>query len=209
MRRKDGSRFFATVMTTALKDVSGELVGFSKVLRDTTEQKRAEDTLREAANRKDQFLAMLAHELRNPLGPIGNAIHMLAAMTPDNKDTARLTDIVKRQVTHMTRLIGDLLDVSRITRGKILLQKKRADLREVVGTAVEDHRKILEKRSACRRVASRSADLDRRGRNALVAGNQQPAAQRQQVYALRRHSNDDADAGCRGQKRQHFDSRYR
>src|SRR4029079_3891992 len=98
--RKDGSRFYAAVMTTALKNEAGKVVGFSRVLRDTTERKRAADALRETAERKDEFLAMLAHELRNPLGPIGNAIHMLAGMTPHNKDVARLTDIVKRQVTH-------------------------------------------------------------------------------------------------------------
>ena len=98
-----------------------------------------------ADQRKNEFLAMLGHELRNPLGPIGNSIHLLGRLLPADSDAAaRLLSLVKRQLSHMTRLIGDLLDVSRISRGKISLKKTRVDLREVVRSTVEDHTKILE-----------------------------------------------------------------
>src|SRR5204862_1684835 len=99
---------------------------------DITDRKRAEDALREADRRKDDFLAMLAHELRNPLAPIRNALHLLRLQGGDPGRVERLREMLERQVGHMTRLIDDLLDVSRITRGKITLHRERRAPRQRV-----------------------------------------------------------------------------
>ncbi len=103
---------------------------------DITERERAEAALREADRRKDEFLAMLAHELRNPLAPIRNAVQLLK--TPGRAVQAdALIRILERQLSHLVRLVDDLLDVSRVTRGKIELKREHVDLREVATHAVE------------------------------------------------------------------------
>ena len=118
--------------------------------RDITELKRAEQTLREqsallkdADRRKDEFLALLAHELRNPLAPIVNSVHVLKASIPDSPDLRWATDVIDRQVRLMKRLVDDLLDVSRITTGKINLRRNRIDLAEIARSAVEDSRPLI------------------------------------------------------------------
>ena len=102
-------------------------------------------TLKEADRRKDEFLAMLAHELRNPLAPIRNAVQILRAKGPPMPELQWATEVIERQVQQMTRLVDDLLDVSRITRGKIELRKERVDLAAVVDSAVEASRPLIEK----------------------------------------------------------------
>jgi len=103
---------------------------------DITQRDKAEEALREADRRKDEFLAMLAHELRNPLAPIRNAVQLLK--TPGAAaDTAALTQMLERQLSHLVRLVDDLLDVSRVTRGKIDLKREITDLREVARHAIE------------------------------------------------------------------------
>jgi PAS domain S-box-containing protein len=114
------------------------------VTTDITERKVAEEALQEAARRKDEFLAMLAHELRNPLTPVRNALHMLRLQAGDAAAVDRWRDTMERQVRHMSRLIDDLLDVSRISRGRISLQRERLDLRRLVQLNVEDHRGAVE-----------------------------------------------------------------
>ncbi len=111
---------------------------------DTTAQKATEAALIEADRRKDEFLAMLAHELRNPLGPIRNAVGILKLRAPDDEKVTQARTIIDRQVTHMVRLIDDLLDVSRITLGKIALQKERVALRDVVEQAIDTVRAAIE-----------------------------------------------------------------
>lgn len=103
------------------------------------EQRQAQEALREADRRKDEFLAMLAHELRNPLAPVRNALHLLRLRAGDPAATDRLREMMDRQVRHMTRLIDDLLDVSRINRGKVSLQRERLDLARLLQIAAEDH----------------------------------------------------------------------
>jgi PAS domain S-box-containing protein len=110
---------------------------------DVTERRAAEEALREAGRRKDEFLAMLAHELRNPLSPIRNATQVLKMIGPADAQVHQLSAMIERQVTHLARLVDDLLDVSRISRGKILLRKERLDLVALVRSAVEDHRALL------------------------------------------------------------------
>jgi signal transduction histidine kinase len=100
-------------------------------------RRRAEEALREADRRKDEFLAMLAHELRNPLAPISNALHVLQIAGGDRELVEATHDMIARQVEHMVRLVDDLLEVSRITLGKIAIRKERIDLRDVVRSALE------------------------------------------------------------------------
>jgi PAS domain S-box-containing protein len=138
-QRKDGSRFFASGMVTPMHDAAGHLIGFTKVARDITERKRAEEALTEADRRKDEFLAMLAHELRNPLAPLRNAVQILRFRSGDVSTVERVREMMDRQVQHMTRLIDDLLDVSRITRGKIALRRERLDLSRLIRLNAEDH----------------------------------------------------------------------
>lgn len=102
-------------------------------------------TLKEADVRKDEFLAMLAHELRNPLAPIRNAVHIFRGKCPPVPELSWATDVIDRQVEQMTRLVDDLLDVSRITRGKIELRKQRIDLPVIVSNAIEASRPLIEK----------------------------------------------------------------
>jgi PAS domain S-box-containing protein len=109
------------------------------------ERQRAQAALRDADRRKDEFLAMLAHELRNPLAPIRNAVQIVRAKAPREPDLQWATDVVERQIHQMTRLVDDLLDVSRITRGKIVLRRELVDLAAVIGSAVEASRPLVEK----------------------------------------------------------------
>lgn len=100
--------------------------------------------IREADRRKDEFLAMLAHELRNPLAPIRNAVHIAQSSGPHSPNVQFALDMIDRQAKHMTRLIDDLLNVMRIASGKIRLQKDRIDLCQIVRHTAEDHRSMLE-----------------------------------------------------------------
>lgn len=108
--------------------------------------KRAQAALRDADSRKDEFLAMLAHELRNPLAPIGTAAELLRHFQSDAATVKRTSEVISRQVKHMTGLIDDLLDVSRVTRGMVALQKESLDLRDVLGYAAEQARPLMEAR---------------------------------------------------------------
>jgi PAS domain S-box-containing protein len=173
--RKDGSQFWANVIITAMYD-RDRLVGFSKVTRDLTERKRAEEDLQQerdllekrvqertveltrlekelrqkveelaaADRRKDEFLATLAHELRNPLAPLRHALQLLhlADDDPDLRKKAR--GVMERQLAQMVRLIDDLLDVSRITRNKLQLRKERVELATAIQGALETIRPLLE-----------------------------------------------------------------
>ena len=116
---------------------SGEVLSVLSVSRDVTERKNAEDALRVADRRKDEFLAMLAHELRNPLAPIRSASELLGRVAEGDPKTQAIVGIVKRQVAHLTRLVDDLLDVSRITQGRIELQRAPVELLGVISQALE------------------------------------------------------------------------
>ena len=121
-------------------------VAWEGIVMDVTARKRAEEALREADRRKDEFLAMLGHELRNPLAPIRNAAEVLRLLGPADPRLQKAGDVIARQVAHMTRLVDDLLDVSRITRGKVTLHMERIDLAAVVAAAVEHTRPLFEAR---------------------------------------------------------------
>lgn len=134
MRRKEGERFFAMGSTTALRDGAGGLIGFSKVMRDATEWKEATDALRQADRQKDEFLAMLSHELRNPLSPIRSGLDLLQLESTQPDETLEL---MQHQLDHLVRLVDDLLDVSRIVQGKINLRLETVELSEMVRRSIE------------------------------------------------------------------------
>jgi PAS domain S-box-containing protein len=143
--RKDGTRFWANVVITAVHDRTGELRGFTKVTRDLTERRRME-TLEEEGRQINEFLAMLGHELRNPLAPIRNAVALMAAKGAADPTTSWARDVIERQVGHLSRLVDDLLDVGRITSGKITLQRETINLVTVVSRAVEAARPLHDQR---------------------------------------------------------------
>jgi PAS domain S-box-containing protein len=134
-----------------LPDASGRPAAIATVSQDVTERKKLADDLRSLAaelsetdRRKDEFLAMLAHELRNPLAPISNAVRVLRLRGSDAGAVRVASDVLHRQVGQMARLVDDLLDVSRITRGKIELRKERVDVAGIVGQAVEAARPLCQ-----------------------------------------------------------------
>ena len=120
--------------------------GLAFFFRDIGERKLAEERLMEAGRRKDEFLAMLAHELRNPLAPISSAASLLLLVKHDEQRVKRASEIISRQVRHMSSLIDDLLDVSRVTRGLIELDRAVIDAKRIVADAVEQVRPLLEAR---------------------------------------------------------------
>jgi PAS domain S-box-containing protein len=151
--RKDGTYFFASGITSPLRDRSGALRGYVKVMRDRTDRKRLDEELREQAEAlaradqaKDEFLAVLAHELRNPLAPALYALRLLEEKPLDDPQRWVVRRIAERQIRRLARLIDDLLDISRIRTGKVDLRKARVDLAEVVGHAVEIVRPLCEDR---------------------------------------------------------------
>ncbi len=118
----------------------GTLAGGFGTVQDITDRKMMEQALADANRRKDEFLAILSHELRNPLAPLRNAIYLLSRSEPGGEQAQRMHAIVERQVSHLARLVDDLLDVARISRGKVQLQSERMDLGEIVRRTIEDHR---------------------------------------------------------------------
>lgn len=121
-----------------------KFLGYIGSCIDIDDRKRFEAALREADRRKDEFLAMLGHELRNPLAPIRNAAQILRLRGKHLADFQRPIEIIERQVGHLTQLVDDLLDVSRITRGEIKLQKKPVDLAAVLHRAMEVNQPLIE-----------------------------------------------------------------
>ena len=134
--RKDGSRFWANVVITALHDADGRHVGFAKVTRDLTQQRRI-DALEDEGRQLTRFLAVLGHELRNPLSSIANVVSVMELEESSNPRIARVRGILQRQVGHLKRLVDDLLDVGRIVSGKIRLERVPVRLQDVVEGAVE------------------------------------------------------------------------
>lgn len=144
MERPDGSRLPVLVNFAALKNAEGEIIGAVTSFMDITEQKQAEDALRAAGERKSEFLAILAHELRNPLAPIRNALQVIRLTDDISESVKSASEMMERQVGQMVRLIDDLLDVSRFSRGTITLRRGRIELASVVHHAVEACRPAVE-----------------------------------------------------------------
>jgi signal transduction histidine kinase len=135
-------------LNTSLHQANRELERANLALHgEVAERARAEQALKEADRHKDEFLAMLAHELRNPLAPIRNAVHLMKLKSLNDPQLQLSRDIIERQLIQLSRLVDDLLDVSRITRGKINLARRRVELSELVARAVETVAPTIEARS--------------------------------------------------------------
>ncbi len=146
LRGADGRfRSFIT-RSEPVKDAHGAVVRWFGTCTDIEEQKQAEEELKRANRHKDEFLAMLAHELRNPLSPIRNAVHLLKFASPDDPKLVGARDMIDRQVTHLVRLVDDLLDVSRITRGRIDLRQERVGIMSIIDSAIEAARPLIDAR---------------------------------------------------------------
>ena len=143
--RPDGSIVWATIDVSPLGDEHGANMATMGICQDVTQRKQVEEALRESDRRKDEFLATLAHELRNPLSPIVNGLELLAGQGRDPAFFDDIHGILTRQAQHMVRLVDDLLDVSRITRGKIELRRSRVNLATIVASAVETARPVIDK----------------------------------------------------------------
>jgi PAS domain S-box-containing protein len=141
---KDGTEHPIDDSAAPIRDEAGALLGAVLVFRDVTERRRSEATLRESDRRKDDFIALLAHELRNPLAPIRNGLQILRLSDGDRQTIEQARAVMDRQLSHMVRLIDDLLDISRISRNKMELRRGRVVLADVVGSAVETARPLIE-----------------------------------------------------------------
>ncbi|HWM29564.1 MAG TPA: PAS domain S-box protein, partial [Woeseiaceae bacterium] len=133
---KDGRRIDVSLTISPVRNAAGQVVGASKIARDISDMKRAAQALEDADRRKDEFLAMLAHELRNPLSAIGSAVELLG--TPGGHkhlDVGR--DIIGRQTAQLARLVDDLLDMSRVTRGVVSLRREVLDAATVIRRAAD------------------------------------------------------------------------
>ena len=148
--RRDGSEVPIDDSGAPIRAADGTVIGVVLVFRSIEQRRKAEhelqrrdEILQEQDRHKDAFLATLSHELRNPLAAMRNAVALLQRAEPGTTRFTRAENIIDRQVTHVARLVDDLLDVSRITQGKIRLKKERIDLAEIVRQTVEDHRHLF------------------------------------------------------------------
>ena len=152
-RHPDGGleEVFFNLVYEPLKNEAGEVHAIAVVATDVTDLVRARQAAEEASRSKDEFMAMLGHELRNPLSPMLTTLELMRLRSPDVLERER--GILERQVQHMARLVDDLLDVSRIAQGKIELKRETVELSAVVAAAVEQVSPILEEKSHYLRIA--------------------------------------------------------
>ncbi|HEY1231094.1 MAG TPA: PAS domain S-box protein, partial [Ramlibacter sp.] len=144
-QRHDGTRFWAKAVVTAVYGRSGEPLGFAVVTQDLSQQRRMQD-LERSTRRLNDFIALLAHELRNPLAPIRNGVTLMQLDRSLSPSVVKVRDIIDRQVMQLTRLVDDLLDVSRLTTGKILLRPERVSIGDIVRRSVETVRPLVDAR---------------------------------------------------------------
>jgi PAS domain S-box-containing protein len=140
----DGLYHDVLAQAVPIRDDDGRITSWAGINLDISRLKHTEQALREADRRKDEFLATLAHELRNPLAPIRTAVQLLEVQTTDERQRRWGREVIARQVRNMALLLDDLLDVSRITRGRLELKKEYVDLRTIVDGAVETARPLIE-----------------------------------------------------------------
>jgi PAS domain S-box-containing protein len=141
----DGTRLPLLCNAAPVRGRDGRILGGVVAWRDIRDLKQAEEALREADRRKTEFLGVLSHELRNPLAPIKNSVYILERTEAGSEQARRAQVIIGRQVDQLARLVDDLLEVTRITRGKVRLRPERLDLDELVRRAVEDHRALFDR----------------------------------------------------------------
>jgi PAS domain S-box-containing protein len=150
--RKDGTIIHVSLTSSPVRDAKGHIVGASKIARDVSRQKEAENALRLIDQRKDEFLATLAHELRNPLAPIRQAAMVASAPTATDEQKQWSQQVISRQVRHMSSLLDDLLDISRISRGTPELRAQATSLSAVVESALETVRPLIDEKQHCLQV---------------------------------------------------------
>ena len=141
--KKDGTRFWARGVLNALHDAEGRLRGYAKVTQDLTHRRHIQD-LEKAAQNVNEFLAMLAHELRNPLAPIRSAVEVMARMPPGDPRYEELRGTIERQSAQISRIVEDMMDISRVTRGALGMQRGPVALAEVARAALETVQPALE-----------------------------------------------------------------
>ena len=146
LRAKDGEYRWFLSHAVPIRNAQGQVIRWFGTNTDITEQRILEETLREADRRKNEFLATLGHELRNPLAPIRTAIGLLRTRVVGDPVIVRCRDVLDRQVTQMARLLDDLLDVARLSRGKLGLQRSRVLLDTVLDAAIETSLPLIEQR---------------------------------------------------------------
>jgi PAS domain S-box-containing protein len=146
LRHRSGEYRWVLGRALPVRDEDGHIVRWMGTCTDIHEQKRTRDELLATNRRKDDFLAMLAHELRNPLAPISTAAHLLKTVATDPASVERSAEIIERQVRHMTELVDDLLDVSRVTRGLVELERRPVEMKAVLASAIEQVRPLIEYR---------------------------------------------------------------
>jgi PAS domain S-box-containing protein len=144
VRPRDGRTIWVEERAHVLRETLSGRVTVSGLVWDITQRKELEASLREADRRKDEFLATLAHELRNPLAPIRNAVHLMKVTNPTDAKIRTARDIIDRQVQHMVRLVDDLLEVSRITLGQVSLRHDTVSLRSLLSDALETAGPLIE-----------------------------------------------------------------
>ncbi len=143
-QHKDGTLIDISLTVSPLFDEHGKVVGASKIARDITDRKRAERALHEGDRQKNEFLATLAHELRNPLAPIRNSLNILRLTRSDAPASERVLQVMERQVNHMVRLVDDLLEIARITSGKIELRLEPVEIASVIRSAIDTSRPLID-----------------------------------------------------------------
>jgi PAS domain S-box-containing protein len=143
--RKDGTVYWVNAIVSAIRGADGTLLGYAKVTRDMTERRRLEE-LERSSRRMNEFLAMLAHELRNPLAPIRNAVSVMQLEELPTPALRNCRDIIDRQLTHVTRLVDDLLDIGRLSTGKVKLRLEIVRVAEVVNRSLEAAKPLIESR---------------------------------------------------------------
>ena len=141
--RPDGSILHLSTSSAPIRTAAG-VMGAVVVFSDMTARVRAEQELRDADRLKNEFLAVLSHELRNPLTPIRNSLHILKRAASGSEQAKRAEEVLGRQTDQLVRLVDDLLDITRVSRNKIQLKREHLDFGDVVGRAVEDHRSLFE-----------------------------------------------------------------
>lgn len=147
LRKDNGEEIWMEVGAKIRLDHHGQAFALRGVALDVTERVRATENLRLADRQKDEFLAMLAHELRNPLAPISAAAQLLTADQPTLGQLNKISAIIERQVKHLVGLVDDLLDVSRVTRGQISIERSVVNLKEVIFEAIEQSDPLIQSRS--------------------------------------------------------------
>ena len=143
--RKNGERFWARVVITALHEREQHLRGFAQITQDLSDRRHIQ-SLEQAARNVGDFIAVLAHELRNPLAPIRNAAQLMARLPADHPSQATMREMIERQTAQLTRIVDDILDMARITKGVIAIERVAVDLDRMLDTAIETAQPQIEER---------------------------------------------------------------